>query len=99
MDLELEEHSIDSAYALRELALGGPLAPDELDALATICLEVTYTPRQSVFFAGDEADSFFVVRRGVASVSKSLADGRRQVTGFLLYRRLVWPRSRRSSCP
>ena len=80
MDPELKDHG---AQALQELALCGALAPDELDALATISLEVRYTPRQMVFLEEDEAESSFVVGSGVASVSKALADGRRQVTGFL----------------
>ena len=83
MESERKEPSVDDACALRELPLAGALAPDELDALSTICREIRHTPRQSVFFEGDEAESFFVVRSGVASVSKSLADGRRQVMGFL----------------
>jgi len=77
------EISSNGGHPVRELALCGALAPDELDALATIGFEVRYTAKQPIFFEGDEAKSFFTVKNGVAAVSKSLADGRRQVTGFL----------------
>ena len=83
MDWEPKERSVHGAYPLRELALCGALAPAELDALAKLGLEVRYARRQSVFFEEDEAESLFIVKCGVASVSKSLGDGRRQVTGFL----------------
>ena len=83
MDWEPKERSVHGAHPLRELALCGALAPAELDALAKLGLEVRYARRQSVFFEEDEAESLFIVKCGVASVSKSLGDGRRQVTGFL----------------
>jgi CRP/FNR family transcriptional regulator len=80
MDLGPKDHS---AYALQEFPVCGALAPYELDALVKICIAVSFSPRQTVFFEGDEAKSFFIVRSGAASACKSLGDGRRQVTGFL----------------
>ena len=77
------EMSPPAALPARDLAVCGALQPGELDALATICHEVRYTPKQPIFFEDDEAESFFIVKSGVAIVSKSLADGRRQVMGFL----------------
>lgn len=71
------------ACAVRELAVCGALAPDELQALTAIVHEVPYVPHQTVFHECDEADGFFIITSGVATVSKFLADGRRQLTGFL----------------
>jgi CRP/FNR family transcriptional regulator len=68
---------------VRGLAVCGVLDPQELYALAEIVHELHRTHRQSVIVEGDEADSFYVVTGGVASVEKLLADGRRQVVGFL----------------
>jgi CRP/FNR family transcriptional regulator, anaerobic regulatory protein len=71
------------ACPVRELAVCGALAPDELATLAAIVHEATYGPHQAVFHEGDEAESFFIITSGVASVSKFLVNGRRQITGFL----------------
>lgn len=68
---------------VRELAVCGALALDELHALAAIVHEIDFAPHQSVFHEWDEAECFFIVTSGVASVSKLLADGRRQIMGFL----------------
>lgn len=71
------------ACPVRGLAVCGVLEPDELHALAEIVHEVQRVHRQSVIVEGDEAHNFFIVTGGVASVEKLLADGRRQVVGFL----------------
>lgn len=68
---------------VRELAVCGALDPDEIYALAEIVREVNYAPHQAVFREGDAAKSFFIITSGVASVSKLLPDGRRQIAGFL----------------
>lgn len=71
------------ACPVRGLAVCGALAPDELYALAEIVHEMHRVHRQVVIVEGDEADSFYIVTSGVASVEKLLADGRRQIVGFL----------------
>ena len=71
------------ACPVRSLAVCSVLAPDELSALADIVHEVRRAHRQLVIVEGDPADHFFVVTSGVASVEKLLADGRRQIVGFL----------------
>jgi CRP/FNR family transcriptional regulator, anaerobic regulatory protein len=71
------------ACPVRELAVCGVLEPDELYALAEIVHELRRASRQSVIVESDEADSFFIVTSGVASIEKLLADGRRQIVGFL----------------
>ena len=80
MELGSTDHS---AYAPQEFPVCGALAPYEFDALVNVCLEVRCSPRQTVFFEGDEAKGFYIVGSGAASSCKSLGDGRRQVTGFL----------------
>ncbi len=57
--------------------------PEELHRLDAIATEVNLKPRQNVFFEGDQAGFVFNVRRGMVGASKSLPDGRRQITGFL----------------
>jgi CRP/FNR family transcriptional regulator len=71
------------ACPVRGLAVCGVLDPDELYAVAEVVQELHRTHRQSVIIQGDEAHDFFIVTGGVASVDKLLADGRRQVIGFL----------------
>lgn len=71
------------ACPVRGLAVCGALAPDELYALAEIVHQVSYGPRQTVFLQGDKAKHYSVMTSGVASLSKLLPDGRRQITGFL----------------
>ena len=71
------------ACPVRGVAVCGVLEPDELYALAEIVHEAHRAHHQSVIVEGDEADSVFIVTAGVASVEKLLADGRRQIVGFL----------------
>lgn len=71
------------ACAVRGIAVCGVLEPDELYALANIIHEWHRAHRQSVIIEGSDADSFFIVTGGVASIEKLLSDGRRQVVGFL----------------
>lgn len=58
-------------------------APHELPRLYRIATEVRLTKGQPVFHEGDTAEHLFSVSCGVVRTSKVLADGRRQVTGFL----------------
>lgn len=71
------------ACPVRGLAICGVLEPEELYALAEIVHEMHRAHRQSVIVEGDSADHFYIVTGGVASVEKLLADGRRQIVGFL----------------
>jgi CRP/FNR family transcriptional regulator len=50
-----------------------------LDGIAT---EVDFKPRQTVFFEDDSASFVFNLTRGIVRTSKTLPDGRRQITGF-----------------
>jgi CRP/FNR family transcriptional regulator len=59
------------------------LQPHELERLNSIVTEVWLEPGQILFHQEDPADSVFNVTRGHIRLLKLLADGRRQVTGFL----------------
>ena len=45
-----KSESPHAAYPSRDLVACGPLAADEFDALATICHEVRYAPKQPILF-------------------------------------------------
>lgn len=68
---------------VRPLAVCAALSPDQLGALAKIVRTLRYAAHETVFHEADEADSLFIITSGVASVSKYLPNGRRQVAGFL----------------
>ncbi|MEE9147622.1 MAG: cyclic nucleotide-binding domain-containing protein, partial [Candidatus Tectomicrobia bacterium] len=59
------------------------MQPHELERLNSIVTEVWLNPGQILFLQEDPADSVFNVTRGHIRLLKLLADGRRQVTGFL----------------
>jgi len=67
---------------VRQSAVCGVLAIEDLDALAAIVSQTRYAPNQTVYRAGEDAAYVFIVNSGFATVSKQLADGRRQVLGF-----------------
>ena len=68
---------------MRGLAVCGVLEPEELRQLAALVHEVDYSKQQTIFLEGDDEGGLFIVTHGVAMIYKLLADGRRQVTGFL----------------
>ncbi len=76
--------SVCETCDIRETAICGVLNPDELPRLNAIVAAQNVAPQQAVFFEGDPADTLYNVTRGCVRLSKMLADGRRQVTGFLL---------------
>jgi CRP/FNR family transcriptional regulator len=55
----------------------------ELSALSSIKSVMEFEPNALLFQEGDSADYVFNVTSGVVRVYKLLADGRRQITGFL----------------
>jgi CRP/FNR family transcriptional regulator, anaerobic regulatory protein len=69
---ELRSHSICSA-----------LQDEELREMNQVVRQVSLDAGQIVFFETDPADFSFNITSGVVRLSKMLADGRRQVTGFL----------------
>lgn len=68
---------------VRSRALCAGLGREELDHLARVLAPVHRTPAAKLFDEGDDARYCYVVTHGVVKTFKALADGRRQVTGFL----------------
>lgn len=71
------------ACPVRSLSICAALEEHELNRLADIVIEKTYAPRQTIFGEGDQATDLFNVTGGTVMLYKLLADGRRQITGFL----------------
>jgi CRP/FNR family transcriptional regulator len=68
----------------RKLAICAALGDSELAKLHEIVSHVRLAPGQTLFYEGDPANRVFNVATGTLRLSKLLADGRRQVTGFAL---------------
>ncbi len=56
----------------------------EVKDLEAIVSQVQITAGQTLFCEGEDADHLYNVTRGAVRVFKLLADGRRQITGFML---------------
>ena len=70
--------------AVRSLSICGAMPVSGLQRLESIRRDVNIEPRQMLFFEGDAAADLFNVTRGAVKIYKLLADGRRQITGFIL---------------
>ena len=68
---------------LDDLVFCSALAEDERPRLAAIVREVRAEPNQAIFYEGDPARHVFNVTEGTVKLYKLMADGRRQITGFL----------------
>ncbi|MCP4330125.1 MAG: cyclic nucleotide-binding domain-containing protein [Alphaproteobacteria bacterium] len=68
---------------MRELSVCGALQGSELDRLNAIVTHTTVGTGQVVFYESDPAAHLFVIVEGCVRLYKLLADGRRQITGFL----------------
>jgi CRP/FNR family transcriptional regulator len=71
------------ACKVRDIVFCGALEEAELSALSSIKSVTEFEPNDLLFQEGEPADHFFNVTSGVIRVYKLLADGRRQITGFL----------------
>ncbi|MCW5750548.1 MAG: helix-turn-helix domain-containing protein [Alphaproteobacteria bacterium] len=60
-----------------------PLDDEEQRRLRAISTTLKLEPRRMVFEEGAPAEYVYNITSGAVSLSKSLADGRRQITGFL----------------
>jgi CRP/FNR family transcriptional regulator len=69
---------------VRELAVCAALSDDELAAFDAVQIRQSLKRGQVICYEGDDADAVYNVAAGTVRLSKLLADGRRQVTGFLL---------------
>jgi CRP/FNR family transcriptional regulator len=71
------------ACDVRHLAVCSALSPHELDELRSFMTTVEVEAQQTVIYEGDPAEHLFNVSAGTVKLYKLLADGRRQITGFL----------------
>lgn len=69
--------------AVRSTAVCGVLKGSDLAKLKSLSWTVTLAPGQPLFHEGDDATRVFTLTRGCLKLYKLLADGRRQVTGFM----------------
>jgi CRP/FNR family transcriptional regulator len=68
---------------VRARAVCGVLECSDLAQFKTLGWTLSVVPGQALFHEGDRADRVFTLTRGCVKLYKLLADGRRQVTGFL----------------
>ncbi len=71
------------ACTVRHLTLCGSLEEHELAQMSAIVSYLELGPGDPLFDEGEPADYVFNVTAGVVKIYKLLADGRRQMTGFL----------------
>ncbi|TNC51472.1 Crp/Fnr family transcriptional regulator [Rubellimicrobium rubrum] len=69
---------------IRHRAVCAKCAPDELTRLEEIKYYRSYEAGQAITWAGDEMGFVASVVRGVATISQTMADGRKQMVGLLL---------------
>lgn len=69
---------------VRDFAACAPLNPEEQRSLVTIMSTVDVPAHQPIFNEAEPAEHVFNVTSGAIKIYKLLADGRRQITGFLL---------------
>ena len=72
------------ACSVRDLAFCAAFAPHELAKLDAMGESVRLTAGQDLFQQDDTAEHVYTVTSGAVRLCKLLADGRRQVTGFML---------------
>ncbi len=72
-----------AACGVRSLTVCAPLENAALAAVDAIATRHTYESGRNIFDEGEASDHLFNVTQGTIRIYKLLADGRRQVTGFL----------------
>jgi CRP/FNR family transcriptional regulator len=72
-----------AACNVRDLSICGAIAPEHLGRLDAIVAHKRLQPGETLFFEGDRSDNLYILTEGCVRLSKMLADGRRQITGFL----------------
>lgn len=68
---------------VRDISACASLSADEQRRFTSIMQTVTIPPRRLIFVETEPAKNVFNLTQGVVKIYKMLADGRRQVTGFL----------------
>ncbi len=71
------------ACEVRDFTFCAALDADEIASVQAIVRQVRLAPGQLLFQEGDEASDLFNVVEGEILLYKMLADGRRQITGFM----------------
>jgi CRP/FNR family transcriptional regulator len=72
-----------AACTVRDLSICGAIEPEHLGKLNAIVVHRRLAAGETLFFEGDRSDSLYIITEGCVRLSKMLADGRRQITGFL----------------
>lgn len=67
----------------RSLTICASLVAEDQAKMAALATAVHLQPRQTLFSEGDSADYVYNITGGSVSIAKSMADGRRQIAGFL----------------
>ena len=76
-------HGLCEHCGVKEYAVCGALEPECAARLRNLITRIHLTPKQVLFIEGDPAAHHFTIVDGVVSISKSMADGRRQIVGFM----------------
>lgn len=72
-----------AACSVRVLSICGVVEPEHLHRLNAIVSHKNLAPGETLFIEGDRCESFYIITDGCVRLHKMLADGRRQITGFL----------------
>jgi CRP/FNR family transcriptional regulator len=72
-----------STCAARHFSICAPVPEIDLPHFFDMTTRVRIEPRRELFSEGDAAQHVFNITSGTVCLSKTLADGRRQITGFL----------------
>ncbi|MCW5745366.1 MAG: Crp/Fnr family transcriptional regulator [Alphaproteobacteria bacterium] len=72
-----------STCAARQFSICAPVPESELTEFFAMSARIRVEARRHLFNEGDPAQHVFNITAGTVCLSKALADGRRQITGFL----------------
>lgn len=76
-------HGLCEHCGVKEFAVCGELDPHCAARLRSLVSRVHLRPKQVLFIEGEPSSDHFTIVDGVVSISKSMADGRRQIVGFM----------------
>lgn len=79
----LRQHDPCDTCTARSLTICASLSSEDQAKLSALSTVACFQPHQMLFQEGDSADNVYNITSGSVSISKSMADGRRQITGFL----------------
>jgi CRP/FNR family transcriptional regulator len=72
-----------AACSVRFLSICGVVEPQHLHRLDEIVTHKALGAGETLFIEGDRCESLYIITAGCVRLHKMLADGRRQITGFL----------------